>query len=72
MTLSKEGNIQSKFPDLIMTFDVDKMIPVPSASVREGMHVAVIQVDQRHLNLSKTMKNQALLQEIEEVIGTVL
>jgi len=55
-----------------MTFDVDKMIPVPSASVREGMHVSVIQVDQRNLNLSKTMKNQALLKEIEGVIRTVL
>ncbi|MGE7998878.1 DUF917 family protein [Lysinibacillus sp. NPDC093190] len=72
MTLSKEGNIQSKFPDLIMTFDVDKMIPVPSASIKEGMRVAVIQVDQRNLNLSTTMKNKALLQEVEEVIGTVL
>lgn len=72
MTLSKEGNIESKFPDLIMTFDVDKMIPVPSASIREGMHVAVIQVDQHNLNLSTTMKNEALLQEIEDVIGTIL
>ncbi|WP_234007669.1 DUF917 family protein [Lysinibacillus sp. FJAT-14745] len=72
MTLSKEGNILSKFPDLIMTFDVDKMIPVPSANIKEGMLVAVIQVDPRNLNLSTTMKNEALLQEVEDIIGTIL
>ncbi|MGE7915476.1 DUF917 family protein [Lysinibacillus xylanilyticus] len=72
MTLSKAGNIQSKFPDLIMTFDVDKMIPLPSASIKEGMRIAVIQVDQSNLTLSTTMKNKALLQEIDEVIGTIL
>ncbi|MFE3572823.1 DUF917 family protein [Lysinibacillus sp. NPDC059133] len=72
MTLAKEGNIQSQFPDLIMTFDTEKMIPVPSASIKEGMHVVVILVDQLNLNLSTTMKNEALLQEIDEVIKAVL
>lgn len=66
MTLSKEGQVQSKFPDLIMTFDTDKMMPVPSASIQEGMHVAVIHVDQSNLTLSSTMQNEALLQEIDE------
>ncbi|WP_431811172.1 DUF917 family protein [Lysinibacillus sp. FW12] len=72
MTLSKEGQLQSKFPDLIMTFDIEKMIPVPSASIQEGMHVAVIHVDQSLLTLSSTMQNEALLQEIDEVIKNVL
>lgn len=72
MTLSKEGQVQSKFPDLIMTFDTDKMMPVPSASIQEGMHVAVIHVDQSNLKLSSTMQNEALLQEIDEVIKDVL
>lgn len=71
MTLAKEGNIQSQFPNLIMTFDTEKMIPVPSASIKEGMHVAVILVDQSNLILSSTMKNKALLQEIDEVIKVV-
>ncbi|MFJ5789834.1 DUF917 family protein [Lysinibacillus sp. NPDC093197] len=69
MTLSKAGTIQSRFPDLIMTFDIEGMVPVPSASIKEGMHIAVIQVDQSHLNLSSTMKNAKLLQEIDTVIG---
>lgn len=72
MTLSREGQLQSKFPDLIMTFDIEKMVPVPSASIQEGMHVAVIHVDQSHLTLSSTMQNEALLQEIDEVIKNVL
>ncbi len=69
MTLSKAGTIQSRFPDLIMTFDIEGMVPVPSASIKEGMHIAVIQVDQSQLNLSSTMKNAELLQEIDAVIG---
>lgn len=72
MTLSKEGQLQSKFPDLIMTFDTEKMLPVPSASIKEGMHVAVIHVDQSQLKLSSTMQNQELLKEIDEVIKAVL
>jgi len=36
------------------------------------MHIAVIQVDQSHLNLSSTMKNAELLQEIDAVIAKVL
>ncbi len=72
MTLSKEGQVQSKFPDLIMTFDIEKMIPVPSASIQEGMHVAVIHVDQANLKLSSTMQNEALLQEIDAIIQDVL
>ncbi|WP_155592976.1 DUF917 family protein [Lysinibacillus cavernae] len=71
MTLSKEGKMQSKFPDLIMTFDREKMLPIPSASIKEGMHVAVIHVDQSDLILSSTMHNQALLQKIDEVIKDV-
>ncbi|MFY0517834.1 DUF917 family protein [Lysinibacillus sp. UGB7] len=71
MTLAKAGTIHSKFPDLLMTFDTESMRPVPSASIKEGMHVAVIQVDQSHLKLSTTMKNAALLAEIDEVIGAV-
>ena len=72
MTLSKEGQVQSKFPDLIMTFDTEKMMPVPSASIEEGMHVAVIHVDQSNLKLSTTMQNEVLLREIDEVIKGVL
>lgn len=72
MTLSKEGQVQSKFPDLIMTFDTEKMMPIPSASIKEGMHVAVIHVDQSNLKLSTTMQNEALLREIDEVIKGVL
>lgn len=72
MTLSKEGQVQSKFPDLIMTFDTEKMMPVPSASIEEGMHVAVIHVDQSNLKLSTTMQNEALLREIDEVIKGAL
>lgn len=55
-----------------MTFDTENMIPVPSASIREGMRVAVILVDQHHLQLSTTMKNEVLLQEIYKVIKAVL
>ncbi|PIJ97143.1 S-methyl thiohydantoin desulfurase domain-containing protein [Lysinibacillus sphaericus] len=72
MTLSKEGQLQSKFPDLMMTFDTEKMLPVPSASIKEGMQVAVIHVDQSHLKLSSTMENQELLKEIDEVIKGVM
>jgi len=72
MTLSKAGMIQSRFPDLMMTFDIERMVPVPSASIKEGMHIAVIQVDQSHLYLSSTMKNAELLQEIDMVIGKAL
>ncbi|WP_341302491.1 DUF917 family protein [Lysinibacillus sp. FSL H8-0500] len=71
MTLSKAGQLQSKFPDLIMTFDIDNMLPIPSASIKEGMHVAVIHVDQRYLALSSTMQNQTLLQQIDKVIQNV-
>lgn len=69
MTLEKNGERLSSFPDLIMTLDVETGSPVISASIQKGQHVAVISVPKENLFLSSTMKNHNLLKAIEENIN---
>src|SRR5699024_6389674 len=69
MTVEKDGERLSTFPDLIMTFDVETGLPVVSAEIAEGKEVAVISVPKENLLLSSTMYNEKLLKTIEPIIN---
>lgn len=69
MTLEKDGQRLSTFPDLIMTLDAHTAKPVVTAAVEQGQRLAVITVPRAKLLLSSTMSNRKLLQSIEPIIG---
>ncbi|WNQ12254.1 DUF917 family protein [Paenibacillus aurantius] len=69
MTLEKDGERYSTFPDLIMTLDARTAKPVITAAIEKGQQVAVITVTKHNLLLSTTMYNQKLLKPVEDIIG---
>jgi DUF917 family protein len=68
MTLEKDGQRYSTFPDLIMTLDAKTARPVVSAAIEKGQQLAVIAVPKEKLLLSSTMRNEKLMKPIEDVI----
>ncbi|ARF69188.1 hypothetical protein B7C51_17265 [Paenibacillus larvae subsp. pulvifaciens] len=68
MTLEKDGERLSTFPDLIMTLDADTAEPVVSAAVAKEQRLAVISVPKQNLKLSTTMSNKNLLKPIEPIV----
>jgi DUF917 family protein len=68
MTLEKDGQRYSTFPDLIMTLDSKTARPVISAAIEKGQQLAVIAVPKEKLLLSSTMRNEKLMLPIEDVI----
>ncbi|GAX91745.1 DUF917 domain-containing protein [Effusibacillus lacus] len=68
MTLERDGERYSTFPDLIMTLDAKTAKPVVSAAIEKGQQLAVIAVPKENLILSSTMRNEKLLKPIEEII----
>jgi hypothetical protein len=68
MTLERDGERLATFPDLIMTFDARTAGPLVSAAIEQGQAVSVIAVPRQKLILGATMRNEKLLQPIEDII----
>lgn len=68
MTVEKEGERLSTFPDLIMTLDAKTAEPIVTGAVEKGQKLAVIAVPKNNLKLSSTMKNPGLLRSIEKIL----
>jgi uncharacterized protein len=60
------------FPDLITLFDFDSSLPLASSEVKPGMLVAVLGVPRARLRLGSTMKDEALLHPIEQLLKVKL
>jgi hypothetical protein len=69
MTLEKTGERLATFPDLIMTIDGHTGLPVTSAEIKAGEHVAVVKVSKENLKLGSGMKDADLFKACEEIIG---
>ncbi|WP_028547940.1 DUF917 domain-containing protein [Paenibacillus sp. UNC451MF] len=69
MTLEKDGERLSTFPDLIMTLDVKTAIPIVTAAIQKGQQLAVIVVPKNKLLLSSTMRNEKLMKPVEDIIN---
>jgi uncharacterized protein len=68
MVLDGESALAA-FPDLITVFDAASSLPLSSAEVGQGQHVAVFAVPRSRLKLGSTMKDRSLLRPIEKVLG---
>jgi DUF917 family protein len=68
MTLEKDGERFSTFPDLIMTLDAKTAKPIVTAAVEKGQQLAVITVPKQNLLLSTTMYNEKLMKSVEDII----
>jgi DUF917 family protein len=68
MTLEKDGERFSTFPDLIMTLDAKTAKPIVSAAIEKGQRLAVITVPKQKLLLSTTMYNEKLMKPVEDII----
>jgi DUF917 family protein len=68
MTLEKNGQRLSTFPDLIMTLDAKTAKPIVTAAIEKGQQLAVIAVPKEKLLLSTTMSNEKLMKPIEDII----
>lgn len=68
MTLEKDGERFSTFPDLIMTLDAKTAKPIVTAAIEKGQQLAVITVPKQNLLLSTTMYNDKLMKPVEDII----
>lgn len=68
MTIEKNGQRFGTFPDLIMTLDAKTAEPIVSAAIEKGQQISVIVVPKEKLILSSTMKNEKLMQPVEDII----
>lgn len=68
MTLEKKGERIATFPDLIVTLDSEKGIPVSSSELSRGSHVIVIYISQKNLILGAGMREKSNFQKVEEVV----
>jgi len=69
MTLERLKKRIATFPDLIMTIDGDKGLPVTSAEVKSGQHILVIKVPKENLKLGAGMKDPDLFKVCEEAVS---
>lgn len=69
MTLERLEKRIATFPDLIMTIDGDKGLPVTSAEVKSGQHILVIKVPKENLKLGAGMKDPDLFKVCEEAVS---
>jgi hypothetical protein len=69
MTLEKSGERIATFPDLIMTIDADSGVPVTSAEIKEGQHVAVIKVEKEKIKLGAGMRDPSLFKACEDAVN---
>lgn len=69
MTFEREGQRLATFPDLIMTFDFQTLMPLISAQLKEDHEVAVITVPAQQLVLGAGMRDEELLGHIEKAVG---
>lgn len=69
ITMEDGGNRIGTFPDLLATLDANTGLPVSSAEIRKGQSVAVLHVPQAKLILGAGMKDPALFESVEKVIG---
>jgi DUF917 family protein len=69
MCAERGGRRLATFPDLIATVDLKAKLPVTTAEIKKGQHVAVLYVPKEALNLGAGMKDPNLLQEVERITG---
>lgn len=69
MTLEVGGKRLYTFPDLIMTIDAKTGQPLTSAMMKNDIEVCIFCTDMKHLRLSTTMFDKALMQSVEPIIG---
>lgn len=68
MTLEKDGERLSTFPDLIMTFDKSTGYPVTSAELCENQEVVVIKTNKENIKLGVTMSQMDLFEIVEKIL----
>ena len=68
MTLEAAASRIGTFPDLLATIDLETKIPLPSADIAEGMHVALLHVPAANIPLGGGMRDPELYRQIEEVL----
>jgi DUF917 family protein len=69
MTLESDGQRVATFPDLITTLNAADAVPVASAEIRSGMEIAILTVPGARLILGAGMRDPALFEDIERVLG---
>jgi uncharacterized protein len=68
LALQRDGYMLVTFPDLIVLFDRERLLPLSSPEVRVGTQVSVFGVPREHLILGSTMRDQSLLQPLERLL----
>jgi len=69
MTLEQSGKRIATFPDLIMTIDEDRGLPVTSAEIKNGQRVFILKVPKENLKLGAGMKDPDLFKVCEDATG---
>jgi DUF917 family protein len=69
MTADADGERVATFPDLIATLNARDGTPVATAEVIAGMETAVLVVPRNRLILGAGMRDPALFEDVERVIG---
>ncbi|KAF1303615.1 DUF917 family protein [Enterococcus saccharolyticus] len=69
MALDKNGERQSTFPDLLMSFDQETGLPITTAELKEGQAIFVLQVPYQKLALGAGMFEISGYKRIEQVLG---
>jgi DUF917 family protein len=68
MTLEKKRERIATFPDLMVTLDAEKGLPVSSSELSRGRRVIVIHVPRQYLILGAGMKEKSNFNKVEEVL----
>jgi hypothetical protein len=68
LALRRNGIMLAAFPDLIVLFDHESLLPLNSPEVKGGAQVSAFGVPRERLNLSSAMKDQRLLEPLERLL----
>jgi len=71
MTLERGGERVARFPDLIVAFDAETTLPVPSAETRDGQEVLVIAVPSDRITLGAGCRDPELLGRVDKTLETL-
>jgi DUF917 family protein len=64
-----QGNRLTTYPDVITTLSAETGFPVSVADMREGMDIALLTINKKHIPISAGVKDPTVYPEVEAVLG---